>query len=71
MVDYRFLSLAEVLMHPKHGLVSNQPDISKPISEFIRVQDVKGRFHGVRASDCRLASKEETEEYRNSQPKPR
>lgn len=70
MVDFRYVGLADVLMHSEHGLVSHQPDITKPVSEFLRVQDQRGRFLEVRAMECRLATEDESTEYRENQPKP-
>lgn len=71
MVDFRYVAIADVLKHPEHGLVSHQPDVSKPISEFLNVMDQRGRRFEVKASECEEATLQEVEEYRSNIPKPR
>ena len=64
MVDYLYLAIADVLKHPRLGLVSHQPDIHEQISNIISVRDMNFILHhGILASDCEDVTREEVDLY--------
>ena len=52
MVDTNQIAIADILTHPKYGLVSHQPDPRESIQDEIRVMDIWGNYHRVLASEC-------------------
>ena len=63
MVDYKQLAIADVLKHPKLGLVSHQPTFTDEIRDEIRVRDIDREVHTTLASECEFPTEEEYELY--------
>ena len=66
MVDTNKIAIADVLKHPKLGLVSHQPDIHEPISDTIRVRDFSGGLHSVLASECEWPSEQDGDYWKDN-----
>ena len=52
MTDYREIAIADVLKHPRLGLVSHQPILRDIMEDSIRVKDLRGNIQYVLASEC-------------------
>ena len=64
MVDFNNIAIADVLKHPKLGLVSHQPAWNEPISNLITVRDLNFVLHqNIQASECELPTGDEIADY--------
>lgn len=63
MVDYNKIAIADVLKHPRLGIISHQPDFNDKIQDRIRVRDIQGKLNYVLASDCEFPTQEEYDLY--------
>ena len=63
MIDFNDLAIADVLIHPEHGLISHQPGIWEDLQDKITVRDISGKLFTVLASECEWASEDETKKY--------
>jgi len=62
-MDYNKIAIADVLKHPKLGIISHQPDTDSPLTDKIRVRGLEDEVLFVLASECEPASFEEGENY--------
>jgi len=63
MVDFRRVAIADVLKHPKAGLVSNQSGFGDPVQDEIIVRDKDWKLMRVLASECVRPTEEERSLY--------
>lgn len=63
MVDTYKLAIADVLKHPKLGLISFQPNLREPVSDTIRVRTPDRVVHYVSAAECDPPSETDISDY--------
>jgi len=62
-VQWDKVAIADVLLHKKYGLVSNQPRPGATLQDFIRTRDIFGNERWICASDCIWPTGEQFDQY--------
>ena len=70
MINTNNLAIADVIYHPRYGVVSFQPGALDPIEDEIKVRTMDFALVTVKASECEKATLEQKTKYwkRNRRP---